>query len=75
MSRLTKRWQEALRAVEKLSPEEQDRLAEFIIEDAEYTLEDEEGERELWAWLDDLQTWWEPTHPSSLDPDPVVSWD
>ena len=74
MSELTKRWEEALRAVETLSPEEQDSLAEFIIEDVESRLEDEDFECELCAWLDDLQRWWGPTLPSTLDRDPIASW-
>lgn len=76
MSELTKRWEEALRAVETLSPEEQDSLAEFIIEDVEDRLEgNEDPECELCAWLDDLQRWWGPTLPSPLDGDPVAPWD
>ncbi len=75
MSGLTKLWEEALRAVETLSPEEQDSLAEFIIEDVEYGLEDEDSECELCAWLDDLQRWRGPTLPSPLDRDPIAPWD
>lgn len=75
MSGLTKRWQAVFRMVEKLSPEEQDSLAEFIIEDVEHRLEDEDSECELCAWLDDLQRWWGPTLPSPLDGDPLMPWD
>ncbi len=74
MSELTKRWEEALRAVEKLSPEEQDSLADFVIEDAEYRLEDEVSESELCAWLDDFQRPCGPTLPSPLDRDPIAPW-
>ncbi len=75
MGGLTKLWEAALRAVEMLSPEEQDSLAESIIEDVAYRLEDEDFECELCAWLDDLQRWWGPTLPSPLDRDPIAPWD
>ena len=75
MSGLTKLFQKALRGVEKLSPEEQDRIANFVIEDVEYSLDEEGSERELCEWLDDLEGAWESPLTSPLDRDPFASWD
>lgn len=73
MSGLTERWQATFRMVEKLSPEEQDRLADYVIEDVEYGLEDEAGESELRAWLDELSRREEAALLSPTDRDPVAS--